>query len=141
MGSLFGGSSESNQSLDSITNFNPSIQIGTGNDTSSDFQGEISSETNPQLKDSMELSASAVVPVNSKTGDNKASSAFQKKVPATSELATKTNALSTNTKRVSTPIFTKQLLPNFNLSNNDKYIYAGLAVASLFAFYIIKREK
>ncbi len=140
MSSLFGGNSQSNQSQNNVSNINPIFQFGNDNKTKSDLEGTISSATNPTQKDSMELSASAVVPVNSKTGNNKASSEFKKEASSIADVKNFSNDIP-NVNPFSSPMSASSIIPDFSSSNNNKYIYAaGFVFASFLAFYIFKKK-
>ncbi len=88
MSSLIGGDAQTNSvSGSSVSNsvLNPTFNVGSGNfDTTSKNESSSRLTNDLDQKSSSDLSASAVVPINSKTGNNRAQTS-QKKQPQDSQ--------------------------------------------------------
>ncbi len=88
MSSLIGGDAQTNSvSGSSVSNsvLNPTFNVGSGNfDTTSRNESTSRLTNDLDQKSSSDLSASAVVPINSKTGNNRAQTS-QKKQPLESQ--------------------------------------------------------
>jgi len=125
---LFGGSSQSSQSLSSNIDFSPVIQFGSEQDAGIDKTTEQTSTSSPSLKD--EGSLSAVVPVGSSTGSITSSPSTGSGADTLTQNLPSTQGLAT-----------AQGTPTLLQGNNLAYIIGGFVVLGGIYFFTKKKGK
>ncbi len=140
MASLFGGDAQVNISTagsSSDTNFAPTFNVGSGRFNSTSGLTDYEQTThNVDQKASSELSASAVIPVNSKTGNNSASNL--------SKIKQNEEKQPTKSYKVDSSPGTNFVpggVPQFsNIDSNQIIKYGAIAGGALLIYLLIKRK-
>ncbi len=142
MSSLIGGDAQTNSvSGSSVSNsvLNPTFNVGSGNfDTTSKNESSSRLTNDLDQKSSSDLSASAVVPINSKTGNNRAQTS-QKKQPQDSQ-PIKSAIISSTPGQNFMPADVSSI-PSFgNIDSNSIIKYGAIAGAAILLYLFASRK-
>ncbi len=143
MASLIGGDAQTNSvSGSSVSNsvLNPTFNVGSGNfDTTSKNESTSRLTNDLDQKSSSDLSASAVVPINSKTGNNRAQN-LQKKQPQDSQPIKSARILSAPGQNFM-PADASSSIPSFgNIDSNSIIKYGAIAGAAILLYLFASRK-
>ncbi len=142
MSSLIGGDAQTNSvSGSSVSNsvLNPTFNVGSGNfDTTSKNESTSRLTNDLDQKSSSDLSASAVVPINSKTGNNRAQNS-QKKQPLESQPINSARISSTPGQNFMPADVSS--IPSFgNIDSNSIIKYGAIAGGAILLYLFASRK-
>ncbi len=142
MASLIGGDAQTNSvSGSSVSNsvLNPTFNVGSGNfDTTSKNESTSRLTNDLDQKSSSDLSASAVVPINSKTGNNSAQN-LQKKQPLETQ-PTKSVRISSTPGQNFMPADVSSI-PSFGNIDSNSIIKYGAIAGGVILLYLFASRK